>query len=539
MKYLYTLLCSLVFLCGNSQTQKTISGDTLAADFEYLVKLLETSHPDPYSGFGGKVFFHKAAFDLKNQLLTSPHSLQKFHEQVSAFLSNLQDGHTGLYGINNETYFEQRILPIRLKVIPDGLIVTGLPEKDKVLLGSRITAINDCQIDSLLSLIANIKPCENIYDHYYQICIGISKEYFLRQLFPKLDDSISLTLLTPDNNTETIQLPLLEYKTATKKITAFVPTSNEIPTQQLSYKFLDKDKQVMIINIDQIMARDNFEYIYNNNWGGLMEQMAGYYRMTGKDMPADTLEAIKNIPSFSETFAEMLNVMKSHNSKTLIIDLRGNGGGWTPITLPTLYQLHGSRYVTTDMGTEFYQLISPLLLQKMNTDIGSFNHSRNSNWKIGDYTFSTVDTTNIPSVREQCDYFIKYCMSSVPDLLMEQKGKPIYTPQEIYVITDCYTFSAAFHYTFYLWKLGATVVGIPSRQAPNTFMEQTSFRLPHTGLQGSISNSQQIFLPAKDKRAKIFYPDLMPSYDDYKKYNFDNNTEILFLLDKLKYQSLK
>lgn len=145
MKHLYLLLCSCLFLLhGNAQTQQIMSGDTLADDFEYLVKLLETSHPDPYSGFGGKVFFHKAAFDLKNQLLTSPHSLQKFHEQVSAFLSNLQDGHTGLYGINNETYFEQRILPIRLKVIPDGLIVTGLPEKDKVLLGSRITAINNC-----------------------------------------------------------------------------------------------------------------------------------------------------------------------------------------------------------------------------------------------------------------------------------------------------------------------------------------------------------------------------------------------------------
>ena len=41
----------------------------------------------------------------------------------------------------------------------------------------------------------------------------------------------------------------------------------------------------------------------------------------------------------------------------------------------------------------------------------------------------------------------------------------------------------------------------------------------------------QICLPANDKRANIFYPDLMPTYQDYKNYNFDANAEILYLLD--------
>lgn len=45
-------------------------------------------------------------------------------------------------------------------------------------------------------------------------------------------------------------------------------------------------------------------------------------------------------------------------------------------------------------------------------------------------------------------------MSSVPEELRKQQGKALYTPEHIYVITNERTFSAAFHYTFYLWKWG-------------------------------------------------------------------------------------
>lgn len=125
-------------------------------------------------------------------------------------------------------------------------------------------------------------------------------------------------------------------------------------------------------------------------------------------------------------------------------------------------------------------------------------------------------------------------MCSVPEKLQELQGKPLYTPEHIYVVTNDRTFSAAFHFTFYLWKMGATIVGVPSGQAPNTYMEQTLFRLPYTKMQGSISNSMQVCLPTNDPRAKTLYPDLMPTYEDYRKYNFDNQTEILYLPDRIK-----
>ena len=155
---------------------------------------------------------------------------------------------------------------------------------------------------------------------------------------------------------------------------------------------------------------------------------------------------------------------------------------------------------------------------------------------MGDYTFedkSDIVENITGKVRNK---FISNCMSGIKDKLAAQKGKPVYTPENIYVLTGPNTFSAAFHYAFFLWKMGAKVVGVTSTQAPNTYMEETPFELPRTKLKGSISNTLQLFLPVDDPRAKDFTPDLMPTYEDYKRYNFDDNTIPLYLMDYIKGQ---
>ena len=359
-------------------------------------------------------------------------------------------------------------------------------------------------------------------------------EHFLRQLFPEMKDNLHLSLLTPDGKSRGLTLPLLSRQEVQNTPMQHNNSWKAYTDKQLAYQFIDNDKQIMLININSIMARDNFEYMQKQGLKDLYRQIGFYYRdILNQDMPADTLQAIRQLPSLSEVFAHMLKEMKKEASSTLIIDLRNNSGGWTPIVLPTLYQLFGDHFLQTDMDIEFYRIISPLYMQKLQTNLQDFNQAYGTDYAYGDYTFSTdeADTTNIEQRRTD---FIENCMSSVPEELRKQQGKALYTPEHIYVITNERTFSAAFHYTFYLWKMGATLVGIPSGQAPNTYMEQTLFRLPYTGMQGSISNSIQICFPGKDRCAHTLYPDLIPTYQDYQRYNFDVQTEILYLLDKIK-----
>lgn len=533
MKHFYSFLLS-AFFCLSGTAQNEMNGDSLAADFRCLVQQLEATHPDPYTGFGGKVFFHKQAHELEDELRSRPHTLQQFWDKSMAFLSFIQDGHTYLIAPSRTSQSGHRFLTLGLRCIPDGLILSVLPTAHKALLGSTLLGINGRPLDALMSATANLYACENLYNGYATFCSRVAGGHFLQQILPDLSETVSLKLRTPQGEETTLQLPLLTNEEVNKADVARLPSWDGCPTGQMDYRYVDKQRRVMMFKVNSIMARDNFEYMYENMPGDLFRQLDYYYRQhIKKPMPADTLQAIRELPSFSGTFAGMLKEMKKNDSETLIIDLRGNGGGWTPIVMATLYQLYGDRYLQTDMGMEFYRLISPLYMRKMGTTLEEFNKRYGTAYVYGDYTFDEEEEgmkKNVPveTLRQE---FVEGCMSSVKDELRAQQGAAVYTPKKVYVVTDERTFSAAFHYAFMLWKIGATVVGVPSGQAPNTFMEQTLFKLPYSGMQGSISNSAQVFLPGKDRRAKTLWPDVMLKYEDYRKYGFDRQAEIRYLLE--------
>lgn len=511
-----------------SQTSR-INKDSLLADFDYFTGLLESTHPDPYSGFGGKVFFHQKAFELRNELAGQPCSLEAFWEKTMAFLSPLQDGHTYLNSFENTPDNLLRI-PIGFRCFSEGLIVQMLPAVHTDLLGSRLVGINDKSMQELESFIAGKYACENRYDRYYKLYNQLPTARFIQQLFPDAADSVCFHLLTPRKEAVALKLPLIDPDTYRTTEKVGLPDSDCYPKGQLAYGFIDEEKQVMLFKVNSIQARENFEYMYHNGWDFYSQLSAFYKEVLKKEMPDDTVKAIYDLPSFSETFACLLNEMKREKSSDLIIDLRGNGGGWTPITLPTLYQLFGDKYLETDMATRYYRLISPLYLRKIGKTLEEFNRQNQTDYRYGDYTFDGVQDVQIP-IDSLRSHFLFDCMSCTKEDLQQQRGKPLYTPEHIYVVTNEKTFSAAFHYAFFLWKMGATVVGVPSRQAPNAYMEQTSFELPYTKLMGSISNSIQLFLPAKDKRANLFFPDRMLSYEEYRSYDFDGQSEIMFLLE--------
>lgn len=77
MKHIHLsfLLCLASLLAS---AQEPLNGDSLASDFRYLVKELTATHPDPYSGFGEKVFFYEQAFHLENELRRTPGTKQTF-----------------------------------------------------------------------------------------------------------------------------------------------------------------------------------------------------------------------------------------------------------------------------------------------------------------------------------------------------------------------------------------------------------------------------------------------------------------------------
>ena len=269
-------------------------------------------------------------------------------------------------------------------------------------------------------------------------------------------------------------------------------TDERFPKKNFEYRFIDDSKQTMVMCINSVVSAD-------------IPNLESY--------------GLKSDVIVADVFAKMLREMKAVNCPRLIIDLRGNGGGWTMIMYAALYELYGKRFMDTDLGMHFVTKVSDGWLKKNNTTLEQLNQNEGTSLKIGDFIEQSSSISSF-------DWFMCADMS----ILEAQDGEPIYTPKEIYVVTDVQTFSSAFHTAYMLWKMGAKVVGVPSGQAPNTFMEVTRFKLPNTGLECSASNSLQSCFPKDHAKAKIFTPDFQLTYKDYQKYNFSKDAELLFTI---------
>jgi hypothetical protein len=529
--FLPTMLLAATFASAQ------IPNDSIVADFRYFIHQLEATHPDPYTNYGGKAFFHRAAHEtlwsLKDDSVTTREELCW---RIRAFLAPLRDGHTQIHYPETQGSFS--LVPIRFKAVGDGLFIRRLPGEHQQLIGSRLVGIENVQTKDLCEEMMKIYPAENEIGKLANICGHGHQPVVLGRIIPNLrQDTITYHLMTPEGNTVCLPLPLIPVEQWKEWNNGQMVQENRFPTENLTYTFTDKQKNTMYFRSTSIMARDNIEYMYQAGMNYYDDLKYCYDKVYHRPVPSDTLKAIASLPSFSEEFEKMLQQMKRNKSENLIIDLRGNGGGWTPITYPTLYQLWGDGYLQKNFQNYLYRLLSPLYMQKINMTLEQFNARYHTNYEFGDYTFYESDEKTQAVTDETRTRFVSNSMSCIQDKLAKQNGQPVYTPKHIYVLADADTYSAAFHYMFYLWKMGAKIVGVPSSQAPNTYMEVTQFTLPRTRLEGSISNSMQLFLSADDPCAKQLIPDILLTYDDYKRYNFDSQAEVLYLLDYIMTQA--
>ena len=516
-----------------TETQ-TVSRQLLINDFNTFIEYLEETHPDPYSSYGGLPEFKRKAQGLRNKI-TDDTTVEQLKEMMRGFVSVLNDGHTLIIG-NEQTGTVQGYLPLHLSVATDGIFISETDKNYIQYRGAFVESVNDIPIDSLLNNVRQIRSTENRYGIYWELCNLLSSKAGYALLFSD-SEKIKFALKITNKEPENVYLNYVPEPDWNKQ-SSTVELNND---NNLLYKqFLENNNQSIGYFVwNGMSSREMVEEVAKNSPAYLEMNLNSIYNNSLLiPQPDDDKQAIEGIPALYPTFLELLKSMKEQKTEYLIIDLRYNGGGTTPLCRPLLYMLYGDKYLNYDCKAEYNRRLSRLQLKKWGVDsIQQYNIGNNTNLLSGDFTFGyffgSQNTKSIEEKRKDLS-LISYSNGIGSEYTKDLNGKPIHEPVVI-VLTSPRTFSAAYHFTYFLSQIGkAYIVGVPSRQAGNTFMETTNFELPNTNISGSISNSLQVFFPDDLEKGKVLMPDFAMNWTDFAKYNFDSNAEILFVLDLIK-----
>ena len=494
-------------------------------DFDYFIKSLIEIHPDPYSAFGDQIEFHRAKTKCRNEIKKVDNNYD-FAIKLNQFISILEDGHTFIELTKKSDSGDTKKLPLKLKAASDFLFIQNTTKEHKGLIGKAIVAINDVPIQKLLEKAKQLRSSENLSGAYHNLINILKTNHSIK---PLLGDCQSLNF-SFKNEQKKIVIPFepeVDFLVAKSSILGH--KNNGL----LYWQMVGKKKNVGYLAWNGVISREYIEWVYANQQNRLKSQLSWAYNFMTPKRTWDNEEDIAQIPSLYKEFYELLKEMEKSGSANLIIDLRNNRGGMTPLIEPLLYLLHGDKYLSFDFKVEYIKKYSLQYIKKIGFEsVDDLNKAWYGDFKVGDYNFEKFGNykSYLPVEERRKSIGNGYQGFGAEYVIKASQYKEL--KPNIIVLSSPNTFSAAFHFMYFLKKLGnTTILGVASRQAGNSFMETTNFQLAETKLTGSISNAKQILFKNEPELGKILKPDVEMRWEDFQKYNFDKNAELLKALE--------
>jgi hypothetical protein len=126
--------------------------------------------------------------------------------------------------------------------------------------------------------------------------------------------------------------------------------------------------------------------------------------------------------------------------------------------------------------------------------------------------------------------------AKIPSFYQEYKTakySKYYRPKNIYVLCSPDTYSSGFTMMKMLNEFGALLVGTPSSQNENGPGWVLNYKLTNIGLEGWVACKFYASFSSRNKNG-VYQLDHQLTYDELKEYHFDPNSEILFVLERMK-----
>jgi hypothetical protein len=525
--------------------QTRLRRDDLIQDVRELTNLLENAHPDPYSKGGGKIAYHRRLQKLIMAIPLEGMDEQEFSVHLQQFIATVGDGHTGL--IRAESSRDKQNpggLPLYFEPIEERLVVKAVTsEKYLPLIGSILTSVEGIPFEELVRRQERFAGFENIY----QLLGSLGKTGFLfyrdwlQQLIPewKNEAQIHVVLRNRDGEEEAYLLPPAEKVTFPLTELRTKIKLPETVNRSFSYHFIGPKGNIALLSIENMMTyREAFEY-WDATGSTTFEKLGRrvYKTHNNEEPPEDYKKVINGIPSVTETFVSLVREMKHRKSRVLIVDLRNNSGGNSCMIQILLYFLVGfERTVRLLMDNTEIRKMSKHLHQTSTKgiDVDEVSYRDLVPVTITDYDFSKDPSFHLGNLKHATVADLTRTFKRMPSFAREFESGEFeahYLPKRILVLCSSSTFSSGFNLMTDLYRLGASIVGIPSGQAGNSCGDNRTYELTNSRLRVSFSTKYFAAFPTDPEMGSLLRPHYPLTYEKFASYGFDKHAILLYALE--------
>jgi hypothetical protein len=507
------------------------------ADIRQLADILENTHPDPYTAGGGRIAFHRRLYQILHVIPEEGMSTTDMVRLLRPFVAALGDQHTSIYSEYPADPSKPGGIPFVFDVVEKDLfVIAAFQEQDSTYVGARLVSVEGIATDELIKRLYKLEGVEN--DYYALRQLGrqnlLFKSY-LRELIPEWKDTtnIAFQFRLPTGRTENlVRSTRIGIGTTLGHLGKSHVDLPKTDSSNFLFQFIDpleSGAEIGYLRVDY-----------------MTEYREAHEMAVSRGREDLTPEQLVTLHSATETFRDMVVEMKRKGTEVLIVDLRINGGG-NYIMCPILqYFLYGKQKLTElHVGTspdgsghgerysEMYFKFNP------GESLENKNRGRSVPFVLGDIDFDRIfgDTARYDSSGNLVDNPARLSNYQRAATFWREyesgEYSGYYCPKHVFVLMTPLTSSSGLDFALGLYRSGATLVGTPSAQAPNSWGSRVTWKLDNSGIEGEVSMSFDIAFPNDPERGRVLPVHYPLTYEKLASYEFDPDAIFLYAMEIL------